>query len=184
MRLKAICFHCLTQTADSEKCSRMRVILLYNNGVCLFFFSLILAQLKVKQVLAAVWKPTKTAWRAAHRYSEPGFETCTHWTSSAALTFTWQHYGNRFKHNPAYSFARVGKLLFLLKAGERGRQQRGIRFCPGERFCSRGRSRTKRRWPWIASMVPESKGPVNGTCHFHSAPPVIWATRNDAQISG
>ena len=78
MRLKAICFHCLTQTADSEKCSRMRVILLYNNGVCLFFFSLILAQLKVKQVLAAVWKPTKTAWRAAHRYSEPGFETCTH----------------------------------------------------------------------------------------------------------
>lgn len=156
----------------------MRVFLLYNNGDRLFFFKFSPTQGQTSA------RSRLETHKDPHRYSEPGFETCTHWTSSAALTFTWQPYGNRFKHNPAYSFARVGKLLFLLKAGERGRQQRGIRFCPGKRFCSRGSSRTKRRWPWIASMVPESKGPVNGTCHFHSAPPVIWATRNDAQISG
>lgn len=65
-----------------------------------------------------------------HRYSEPGFETCTHWTSSAALTFTWQPYGNRFKHNPAYSFARVGKLLFLLKAGRTRQTAAGYQVLP------------------------------------------------------
>lgn len=32
-----------------------------------------------------------------------------------SFNFTWQHYGNRFKHNPVSSFARVASFYFSLK---------------------------------------------------------------------
>lgn len=97
-----------------------------------------------------------------------------------SFNFTLQQCGRIFKANLVSSFACVASFYFPLQADRGGISVSTL----ARKFCSRGGSRTKRRWPWMASMVPESKGPVNGTCHFHSALPVIRATRNDAQISG
>lgn len=71
-------------------------------------------------MLKAVCKSTKKCveicrWSHKQVLRAPELKLAPSELQECSFNFTWQHYGNRFKHNPVSSFARVASFYFSLK---------------------------------------------------------------------